>query len=200
MKLLSIFAISVAFIGAPAAFAGEHPHPTKKAEEQADKEKKHEEAAAETSVGDTKHKGEKHVCKEGDKHKCDQKHKEEKAKDKTGWNAKQVEQDLVSFINGKATQSGGRFAVNDELSEQTRQLKLKKIHTEKIMEMRDGTSFVCADFTDATGELVDVDFFMQPSSTGTVDQVTQVQIHKVNGKQRFTYVLDEGKWLQKAVN
>lgn len=194
MTRFTIFAFSLALLGGPMALAGEHPHPSKKAEEAA---KKSPEAtkASDAAPGESAKpaKGEKPAKPLKDE-------KTDGKKDKTSWNPNQVEKELIAFVNRESAESDGRFKVRDDLLDQTREMKLKKIHKEKIMQMEDGTSFVCADFTDANGEKVDVDFFMQPTAQGTVDEVTKVQIHKVNGKQRFTYVLQDGKWLQKDVS
>jgi hypothetical protein len=191
MKIASLLVSLSMFAMAPIALAGEHPseHPKEHPKAAPKSEAKAEEKSSEKAKDKTKGKKEKGT-KESDA-----------AKDKGAslWNREKVEQDLVSFINGQSSKSGGKYTVSDELAKTTRAMSLAKIHSDKIMQMEDGTSFVCADFKDANGETVDLDFFMKPTEGGAVDEVTRVQIHKVNGKERYTYFLQNGQWLQKTL-
>lgn len=118
------------------------------------------------------------------------------ADDHQSWNKSEVEKNLTSFIDTRSTKAEGMFVVQDNLLKTSRKLTLDKIHSDKIVLLEDGTSFVCADFKDANGDRVDVDFFMTPNAQGAVKNVSKVQIHKINGAPRYTYVEKNGKWTQ----
>jgi len=129
------------------------------------------------------------------------KKKKGKTSDKpTSWNRGQVEKELVAFIDSEKGKTDGVFVVKDERMSLDRKLTLEKIHTDKIVRLSDGTSFVCADFKDASGDKVDVDFFMTSTGTGGIQTVNKVQVHKINGQPRYTYVKKSGVWVQTAVN
>ncbi len=132
------------------------------------------------------------------------KRKNKTKKQDTSWNKQKVENDLLSFVEKGKAQEGkvqeGTFLVKDEVLKTTRNLTLDKIHSDKIVQLSDGTSFVCADFKDSNGEKVDVDFFMTPTQDGSVQSVSRVQVHKVNGKARYNYVKKQGQWVQVSMN
>ncbi len=188
----------------PSAFSEEHPTTTTKEQNQ---------SAAEHPQGDPKIQGHEHPKGEPKKHEQpggDVKHpmkpgdksghkKDKKPGGHSSWNPKNVEQDLKAFIQNEQTKSNGLFVMKDEISQMDRQLTLDKIHTQKIVKLNNGTSFVCADFKDKGGDKVDVDFFMTPSTNGAVEKVDKVQIHKINGKERYTYVQKNGSWVQQTV-
>lgn len=182
IAVLMIFGIS------SASFGDEHPKEHPKDEKG---EKKENPAKGE---------GEKHehpAKKSGEQKKKDKKKTDQPP---TSWNKMDVEKDLVTFINDSKAKSEGLFVVKDEIGKMDRQLTLEKIHSDKIVPLPEGVSFVCADFKDANGDKVDVDFFMTPTSEGKVASVDRIQVHKVNGNARYNYVKKNGKWVQVATN
>lgn len=178
--------------GATKIMADEHPqggseHPTKGKSEAKPGEAG---SGSEHPTKGTEHpKGKKKDKKKGDK-------KDEKKNEPTSWNKDAVEKDLRAYIDTESNRNEGKFAVKDDEANKTRELSLDKIHTDKIVQLDDGTSFVCADFKDASGEKVDLDFFLKPDASGGVQKVDRIQVHKVNGKPRYTYVKRDGKWVQ----
>ncbi|MBT3586821.1 MAG: hypothetical protein HN509_18055 [Halobacteriovoraceae bacterium] len=116
----------------------------------------------------------------------------------TKWNQQSVERDLKKFVN-REIKTRGRFEVQDKIQNVLRNLELEKIHTQKILRTPDGTSFICADFKDKNGDKVDVDFFVTPGSDGAVADVKRVKVHKVNGKVRYSYLLEKGVWVEKTL-
>ena len=114
------------------------------------------------------------------------------------WLRKHVERDLAAFVR-KQSRRNGKFAIRDEIQNTMRNLKLVKIHTNKILVTPDGTSFVCADFKDQNGDNVDLDFFITPSLNGAVKKVNRMKVHKVNGDVRYTYAMENNVWVEEAV-
>ena len=116
----------------------------------------------------------------------------------TKWNQKKVQKDLKLFVNREIKRKG-KFVVKDNIQNMLRTLKLEKIHTGKILRTPDGTSFICADFKDKNGDKVDVDFFVTPGKNGTVGAVKRVKVHKVNGRVRYKYLLENNVWVEKTL-
>jgi len=78
----------------------------------------------------------------------------------------------------------GAFAISDPDTGTTRHLKLVRVH-ERVGKTGD-YYYSCADFRDAkTNELLDLDIDI--SDNGGRLTVADVRIHKVNGKERYTY-------------
>jgi len=83
--------------------------------------------------------------------------------------------------------NGGFFPIHDDKTGQDRKLTFQRVH-ERVgkLSTRDGY-FSCADFTDqTTEEALDVDFWVTMKEGGQLE-VTASEVHKVNGKPRFTY-------------
>lgn len=183
------------------AFADEHPADEKKTESSEDHEHP-EKGAKKEGEHPQKNlkKGQKSTKKDRKKNQKNKKSDEEAKGESSSWNSEDVEKDLKTFIESERSRSQGVFSVKDEVLNHPRKLALDKIHTDKIVKLSDGTSFVCADFKDSSGDTVDVDFFMTPTPSGSVEKVSKIQIHKVNGNARYTYVESNGKWEQVRVN
>lgn len=98
----------------------------------------------------------------------------------------------------KVSQAGW-FGQDDPVAKKMWNLKLTKVHTDKITQIGADTSFVCADFDDKSGEKLDLDFFIK-AKVGSPDlSIDKIVVHKVGGKPRFMYVKDEkGTWKQVA--
>ena len=193
----SLLAVAVFCLYLPSysAFAAEHPteHPKEGEEHPKAGETPAATSDTEASAPVKSGKGKGKKAKKGKKKKAVE-------GEPTSWNKTKVEKDLIAFIDQQKAGDSGLFVVKDEVNGKDRKLTLDKIHTDKIVKLKDGTSFVCADFKDASGEMVDVDFFMTPSSQGTLTGVDRVQVHKVNGEPRYNYVKVKNEWVQQAVN
>ena len=105
-----------------------------------------------------------------------------------------IREDLKSFIEdiSKAT---GTYAVYDPKIKTTRKLTLQQVH------QRVGKTgkyyYSCVDFKDTkSGELLDLDFdieFQEGKFT-----VVDVRIHKVDGRERYTYDKNDNRITVKA--
>ncbi len=88
------------------------------------------------------------------------------------------------------TAAKGAFEVYDPETSKTRRLSLERIH-ERVG--KTGSYYYsCADFKDLdSGELLDLDLDVE-SKGGTLS-VVDVRIHKVGGKERYTYDKDDNR-------
>ncbi|OGQ17162.1 MAG: transglutaminase [Deltaproteobacteria bacterium RBG_16_71_12] len=69
-------------------------------------------------------------------------------------------------------------------------LKLVRVHTEYLSHLGAGRHFACVDLVDVTGDVYDVDFFLQ-GEPGDMS-VTETTVHKINGKPFYAWEQDEG--------
>lgn len=103
--------------------------------------------------------------------------------------AHDIHKAMNDYIAGKS-KATGTFDVYDAEIGKARTLKLSRIHD------RVGKSgkyyYSCADFKDTvSGETVDLD--LDVSESGGSLSVIDVRIHKVNGKERYTYDSDDNR-------
>ena len=90
----------------------------------------------------------------------------------------------------KKRTSKGVFELRDPKSKRTRQLVLVKLHP--ATRVSGGNYFVCGDFTDKNRDRIDLDFDVASCEKSWA--VSQVLVHKVNGKSRIGYKQGKGQW------
>ena len=103
-----------------------------------------------------------------------------------------LEKAIKDRIAEKAKANGGKLAVRDDVLNQTWQLELVKVHTDKLTQLDDKTYFACVDFKAADATAVDVDFYMK-DDTGKLT-LSDTTVHKVSGKPRFNYEKKGNFW------
>ncbi|RKD17634.1 hypothetical protein BCY91_16675 [Pelobium manganitolerans] len=91
--------------------------------------------------------------------------------------------------------SKGHFIVHDSVTHKDLQLTLKKIHDDRLASLGDNVYFVCADFQGSDNNVYDVDIFMKWD--GKVLSATDRKVHKVNGKERYTWYNEGNIWKTK---
>ena len=89
------------------------------------------------------------------------------------------------------------MSIRDEKTGQDLELKLDKIHRERLAQTAEHTYFVCADFKSRDGEVFDLDFWVQQTEDGL--QVTETMIHKQAGDPRYTWYEESGVWKKKPM-
>ncbi len=79
-------------------------------------------------------------------------------------------------------------------------LKLVRVHTEYLSNLGPKRHFACVDLVDVTGDVYDVDFFLQ-GDPGAMS-VTETTVHKLNGKPFYAWEQDKGDktWRRIAVD
>ena len=96
---------------------------------------------------------------------------------------------MKNYVIGKS-QATGTFDIVDPETGKTRKLKLERVH-ERVGKTGD-YYYSCADFKDTeSGELLDLDLDVADNK-GALN-VADVRIHKVNGKERYTYDANDNR-------
>ena len=100
----------------------------------------------------------------------------------------EYEKVVKNYLSAESIKTGGVFTIKDDAGSKEWKLKLLKVHKSKICLLQEGkTCFACADFKEVGGKnKLDLDFYANKSPEGKIT-IDKVLIHKVNGKQRFTY-------------
>jgi hypothetical protein len=102
---------------------------------------------------------------------------------------------ITSYVRDEANLHGGVFAMQDPQQSKTLELNLTTVHEDRLSGLGDGRFFACADFKGSDGHTYDVDVFMKPQSEGGFAP-TDVLVHKQDGKARFNWVEQDGRWSQ----
>lgn len=108
----------------------------------------------------------------------------------------QIEEGIKTYIKVKTEQEGGYFTVKDRNKDL--RMKLVRVHTEYLSNLGPRRHFACVDLVDVSGDVYDVDFFLQ-GDPGAMD-VTETTVHKLNGRPFYTWKQREDKtWHRVAV-
>ncbi len=107
----------------------------------------------------------------------------------------QMSQAITHFIESDSKLKGGFFLCYDVSAKKTLQLTLDKVHQERLSQVGDNLFFACSDFKSESGKMYDLDFFME-SKDGQL-AVTEIMIHKEDGKARYSWFEKDGVWNRK---
>ena len=102
---------------------------------------------------------------------------------------------ITSFVSADSELKGGYFMVYDAVSKAPLLLTLTKVHEDKLALLSESLCFVCADFKEAGGKMYDLDFFVNTDGGDLV--VSEVMVHKQDGKPRYTWNEENGVWKRK---
>ncbi|MFQ6608639.1 MAG: hypothetical protein ACE5EE_08885 [Fidelibacterota bacterium] len=91
------------------------------------------------------------------------------------------------------TAENGAFTFTDDIEHQVLNLKLLKVHDDKLAALGDHTYFACADFEAEDGTTYDLDIFMKGEAEEDLQPV-EVTLHKKDGTERYTWMEVEGIW------
>ena len=94
-----------------------------------------------------------------------------------------IEAGIKSYIDEKVKEGEGYFHFKD--NEKELRLKLVRVHTEYLSNLGPNRHFACVDLADVSGDVYDVDFFLE-GATGNMS-VTQTTLHKLNGKPFYSW-------------
>lgn len=94
-----------------------------------------------------------------------------------------IEAGIKANIDKKVDEGGGYFNMNTDGKEL--RLQLVRVHTEYLSNLGPQRHFACVDLADISGDVYDVDFFLNgdPGSMA----VTETTLHKLNGKPFYTW-------------
>lgn len=111
---------------------------------------------------------------------------------------KEMSAAIQSYIKSESSQHGGYYEIYDDLQGKKLYLKLKKIHDDRLSHVGNDVYFFCVDLADKDGKIYDLDFFMKRDRDGDLN-VTEVTIHKQEGKERYTWYKEDGIWKKRWV-
>ncbi len=94
-----------------------------------------------------------------------------------------IEDGIKANIAKKVEEGGGYFDMNADGNEL--HLQLVRVHTEYLSNLGPRRHFACVDLADVSGDVYDVDFFLE-GDPGNMS-VTETTLHKLNGKPFYTW-------------
>lgn len=124
--------------------------------------------------------------------------KKEEAK-KADMTMEELSKAIKAYVANDSELKGGSFLIFDPVDKKVLQLTLAKVHEEKLASLGDGVYFACADFNTADKHVYDLDVFMEKDKNGNL-VTTEVTVHKLDGKPRYTWFEDDGVWKKKKVS
>ncbi|MEX2591728.1 MAG: transglutaminase domain-containing protein [Anditalea sp.] len=98
-------------------------------------------------------------------------------------NIAEIEAGIKAYIEEKTKQGDGYFHINDKDKEL--RLMLVRVHTEYLSNLGPRRHFACVDLADVSGDVYDVDFFLE-GDPGEMT-VTETTLHKLNGKPFYSW-------------
>jgi len=101
----------------------------------------------------------------------------------------EIEEGIKTYIKEKTANEGGYFHIKNE--KHNLRLKLVRVHTEYIANLGPESHFACVDLADVSGDVYDVDFFLE-GEPGAME-ITQTTVHKLNGKPYYTWKQNKDK-------
>lgn len=104
---------------------------------------------------------------------------------------------IKDYVGKEAKLKGGYFLVYDQVSQKPLVLTLDRVHDDRLSKVSDGVYFACADFKTPENQIFDLDIFMKQAETGL--EVSEISVHKENGKARYGWVEKDGVWSKKAL-
>lgn len=122
--------------------------------------------------------------------------KSKKAARKPSITMKDLAKAIEKYVKDDSDLKGGYFLVYDPVGKKTLELVLDKVHKERLAKVSENTYFACADFKTPEGKVYDLDIFMKGSSADSLT-VTEVSVHKEDGKARYGWVEKKGIWKKK---
>jgi hypothetical protein len=105
---------------------------------------------------------------------------------------------IEAYIQKEAAANDGNFPITDEKTGEKLQMKLERVHRERLAQVGPDQYFACVDFKSTEGKMYDVDFFMKGTAKDNLT-FSEFMIHKVNGKPRYTWYEEKGVWKRKPV-
>ncbi len=107
-----------------------------------------------------------------------------------------VERGIRANIAARTKEGNGYFTIRQDTIDL--RLKLVRVHTEYLSVLGANKFFACVDLATTSGDVYDVDFFLD-GDAGTM-QVTRTDVHKLNGKPYYTWKQRKDKtWYTVAV-
>lgn len=103
---------------------------------------------------------------------------------------------IEAYIANESAGTKGLYTIEDDETGEKLRMMLHKVHRDRLSKVGKKEYFACADFKGDNGKMYDVDFFM----TGTTKEnlkFSEFSIHKVDGKERYTWHKKGDRWIKK---
>jgi hypothetical protein len=94
-----------------------------------------------------------------------------------------IQAGIERYIEERARRGGGYFAL--AFGDENLRLKLVRVHTEYLSNLGPGRHFACVDLADVSGDVYDVDFFLEGDPGAMA--VTETTVHKLNGQPFYAW-------------
>jgi hypothetical protein len=135
------------------------------------------------------------IAQEHPEHPTEKEHPEHpEEKTEASLTIEQLAQAINDYVRDDARAKGGFFLVYDPVAKKSLVLTLDRVHEERLSGLGGGVYFACADFTSPEGTVYDIDVFMKEAEAGL--EATEVHVHKVDGKPRYTWKEQGGVWVR----
>jgi hypothetical protein len=124
-------------------------------------------------------------------------HPKQTTEKKAGLTSEQLAQAIAAYVASDAQTKGGYFLVYDSVEKRPLALTLDRVHEDRLSSLGGGIYFACADFKSPEGKVYDIDVFMK-GDKGEL-KATEVHVHKVDGKPRYTWKEKGGVWVREEI-
>ena len=105
---------------------------------------------------------------------------------------------ISDYIEGDSKLKGGYLLIYDPTIKKSLELTLTKVHEDKLSQVGENLYFACTDCKASNGKMYDLDFFMKQGENGLT--VTEISIHKEEGKPRYSWAEEKGLWVRKPTS
>jgi hypothetical protein len=132
---------------------------------------------------------------------CDREHptgKEHPAEHPSGAAKRIALEDVAAAIEAYVKPQSGAIKIEDPASGKRLELALVKVHRDRLATLGNDVYFACADFKAPDGTLYDIDMFMKGAAPNALT-FSEMAIHKVAGKERYTWYEEGGVWKKKTL-
>lgn len=103
---------------------------------------------------------------------------------------------IEAYIDNEAAATNGLFTIVDDESDEKLRMSLHRVHRERLSRVGKDLYFACADFKADNGKMYDIDFFMTGNNKDNL-MFSEFSIHKVDGKERYTWYQKNDVWMRK---
>jgi hypothetical protein len=124
-------------------------------------------------------------------------HPKQTAERKAPLTTEQLAKAIATYVASDAQTKGGYFLVWDPVEKRPLALTLDRVHEDRLSSLGGGVYFACADFKSTEGKAYDIDVFMKDDKGALT--ATEVHVHKVEGKPRYTWKEEGGVWLREEI-
>jgi transglutaminase-like putative cysteine protease len=101
----------------------------------------------------------------------------------------EIQAGIEKHVEAEVARGGGYFSLPFE--KKTLRLKLVRVHTEYLASLGPTRQFACVDLADVSGDVYDVDFFLD-GGAGDM-RVSETTVHKLNGQPYYAWEQKEDK-------